>query len=125
MTFVSGAIAGGLIRILESAPDIVMQTGTYALTRFQIYIAMNVYGIKMAGVFMFSTSTILLRTGIVRRWVAFLGFALAITLLLSIGTIQWIPFVFPAWVFLVSADILIQNLSGPLAVATETSASRR
>lgn len=123
MTFVSGAIASGLIRILESRPDIVMQTGTYALTRFQIYVAMNVYGIKMAGVFMFSTSTILLRTGIVRRWIAFLGFALAITLLLSIGTIQWIPFVFPAWVFLISTDILIQRLSGPFTTATETSAS--
>src|SRR5580765_1341983 len=99
MTFVSGAIAGGLIRILESTPEIVTQAGTYALTRAEIYVAMNVYGVKMAGVFMFSTSTILLRTGIVRRWIAFLGFVLAITLLLSIGTIQWIPFVFPAWVF--------------------------
>jgi hypothetical protein len=117
MTFVSGAIAGGLIRVLETAPEIVTQAGTYALTRAEIYVAMNVYGIKMAGVFMFSTSTILLRTGIVRRWIAFLGFALAITLLLSIGTIQWIPFVFPAWVFLISADILIQNLSGQYRVA--------
>jgi hypothetical protein len=35
---------------------------------------MNVYGIKMAGVFMFSTSTILLRTRIVPRWIAFLGY---------------------------------------------------
>jgi hypothetical protein len=122
MTFVSGAIAGGLIRMLESAPKIVTQADPYALTRAQIYVTMNVYGIKMAGVFMFSTSTILLRTGIVRRWIAFLGFPLAIILLLSIGTIQWIPFVFPAWVFLISADILIQRLSGPFTADTETSA---
>ena len=112
MTFVSGAIAGSLIRILDRTPELAMQTGIYTLSRAAIYVTMNVYGIKMAGVFMVSTSTILLRTGIVRRWIAFLGFALAAALLLSIGTIQWIPFVFPVWVFLISADILIQNLSG-------------
>lgn len=112
MTFASGAIAGALIRVLGSPTEIVMQTGTYVLARAEIYVALNTYGIKMAGVFMFSTSTILLRTGIVRRWIPFLGFALATTLLLSIGTIQWIPFVFPAWVFLISADILIQSLFG-------------
>jgi hypothetical protein len=80
---------------------------------------MNVYAIKMAGVFMFSTSTILVRTGIVRRWIPFLGFVLALALLLSIGTIQWIPFVFPLWVFLISADILIQDLTGQLKPVTE------
>jgi hypothetical protein len=112
MSFTAGAFAGGLLRVLGSAPEIVTQTGAYALARAETDVAMNVYGIRMAGVFMFSTSTILLRTGIVQRWIAFLGFALATTLLLSIGTIRWIPFVFPAWVFLISADILTQNLSG-------------
>ena len=112
MSFTAGAFAGGLLRVLGNAPEIVTQTGAYALARAETDVAMNVYGIRMAGVFMFSTSTILLRTGIVQRWIAFLGFALATTLLLSIGTIRWIPFVFPAWVFLISADILTQNLSG-------------
>jgi hypothetical protein len=114
MTFTSGAMAGGLIQTLQGTPEIGTPTGTYELARAQIYIAMNTYGLKMAGVFMFSTSTILVRTGIVRRWIPFLGFALAITLLLGVGTIHWIPFVFPAWVFLISADILIQNLDGQL-----------
>jgi hypothetical protein len=123
MTFTSGAMAGGLIRILERTPEIVTQTGTYALARAQINVAMNTYGLKMAGVFMFSTSTILVRTGIVRRWISFLGFALAITLLLSIGTIQWIPLVFPAWVFLISADILIQNLAGPVKATAQPAPS--
>jgi hypothetical protein len=131
MTFASGAIAGGLIRVLGSASGTVLDRATYALARAEIYVAANVYGIKMAGVFMFSTSTILLRTGIVRRWIPFLGFALAITLVLSVGTIQWIPCVFPAWVFLISADILIQNLSGqftaaagPMATANTSDLSR-
>jgi hypothetical protein len=47
--------------------------------------AMNVYVIKMAGVFMFSTSTTLLRTKIVPRWIAFLGYALGVALPFSAG----------------------------------------
>jgi hypothetical protein len=111
MVFTSAALAGGLIRVLINAPEILTQTGAYALGRAQIYQTMNVYGIKMAGVFMFSTSTILLRTGIVQRWIAFLGYALGAVLLLSIGIIVWIPLVFPVWVFLISVAILLENQS--------------
>jgi len=112
MIFTSAALAGGLIRVLSNTPEILVHTGSYALGRAQIYQTMNVYGIKMAGVFMFSTSTILLRTGIVARWIAFLGYALGAVLLLSIGIIVWIPLVFPVWVFLISAVILLENPSG-------------
>jgi len=115
MVFMSAALAGGLIRVLISAPEILVQTGSYALGRAQIYQTMNVYGIKMAGVFMFSTSTILLRTAVVPRWIAFLGYALAALLLLSIGIIVWIPLVFPVWVFLVSVAILLENPSSARA----------
>jgi hypothetical protein len=111
MVFTSAALAGGLIRVLLSAPDILTQTGTYALGRAQVYQTMNVYGIKMAGVFMFSTSTILLRTRIVARWIAFLGYVLGAALLLSIGLVRWVPLVFPLWVFLISAAILLENPS--------------
>jgi hypothetical protein len=109
MVFTSAALAGGLIRVLINAPEILTQTGAYALGRAQIYQTMNVYGIKMAGVFMFSTSTILLRTGIVPRWIAFLGYALGAVLLLSVGIIVWITLVFPVWVFLISVAILLEN----------------
>lgn len=121
MIFVSAALAGGLIRVLSNAPDTLSQTGTYTLGRAQIYQTMNVYGIKMAGVFMFSTSTVLLRTRIVPRWIALLGYTLAAGLLLSIGIIAWIPLVFPVWVFLISAAILLERLP-KLAGATRDSA---
>lgn len=110
MMFVSAALAGGLIRVLGGGTENLIRSGAYALSRAQIYQATQVYGIKMAGVFMISTCTISLRTRIVPRWMAVLGYALALLLLLSIGTIEWIPLVFPAWIFLVSVHILIQNL---------------
>ena len=118
MVFTSAALAGGLIGVLINAPAILTQPGAYALGRAQIYQTMNVYGIKMAGVFMFSTSTILLRTSIVQRWIAIFGYGLGALLLLSIGVIRWIPLVFPTWVFLLSVAILFEN---PADVAERTS----
>jgi hypothetical protein len=110
MMFVSAALAGGLIRVLGGGTENLIRSGAYALSRAEIYQATQVYGIKMAGVFMISTCTISLRTRIVPRWMAVLGYALALLLLLSIGTIEWIPLVFPAWIFLISVYILIENL---------------
>ena len=109
MIFTSAALAGGLIRVLINAPEILTEPGAYTLGRAQIFQTMNVYGIKMAGVFMFSTSTILLRTSIVPRWFAFLGYGLGAALLLSIGIIRWIPLVFPIWVLTISVAILFEN----------------
>jgi hypothetical protein len=79
---------------------------------------MHTYAIKMAGVFMISTSTISLRTGIVPRWMAYLGFALALMLLLSVGTFEWILLVFPLWVLSISVYILIDNFRGAFRTAT-------
>ena len=70
---------------------------------------MNVYAIKMAGVFMISTSTVALYTGFAPRWIAFLGYVLALALLLGSYYIGWSIIVLPGWVFLISIHILIDN----------------
>ncbi len=75
-----------------------------------VYAMMNIYVIKTAGVFMISTSTIALLTGIVPRWLAIFGFALAVLLLLGSYYISWSFVVFPLWVFLVSIFILVDQL---------------
>ena len=74
------------------------------------YEMMNVYTMKMAGVFMISTCTLSLRTGIISRWLAYLGLVLALFLLLSLGIFYWAPLVFPLWVLLISVYILLANL---------------
>jgi hypothetical protein len=70
---------------------------------------MNTYAVKMAGVFMISMCTLFLRLKLAPRWMAFLGYALAVLLLLSIGYIGWISLVFPSWTLMISVYILIQN----------------
>jgi hypothetical protein len=112
MVFNAAATAGGIIRILGSASENLIQSGTYALGRAEIELTMHVYAMKMAGVFMISSSTISLQTRMLPRWMAFLGYALALILLLSVGTIEWIPLVFPLWVLLISVYILSENLHG-------------
>ncbi|HXW57358.1 MAG TPA: hypothetical protein VEJ67_16525 [Candidatus Cybelea sp.] len=112
LIFTSAVLAGGLIRILQGVPEILLPAGSYALGRAQVYQAMNVYGTKMASVFVFSTSTILLRTRIVPRWMAFLGYASGALLLVTVGVVLWAALIFPLWVFLISTAMLLESLSG-------------
>ena len=118
MIFAAGAVAAGILRLLGSGRESLMGPGLYALGRIGIYQVMHVYAIRMAGVFMISTSTISLRTRIVPRWMGFLGFALALVLLVSNGTIDVILLVFPLWVLSISVHILIDNFRGVSEAAT-------
>ena len=61
-----------------------------------------------------------IRTGVIARWIAFLGYAFALFLLLSGRYIEWILMLFPLWVLLVSIHILIDNLRQPLKPERET-----
>ena len=110
MLFASAAVAGGLILLYQSSPGGVPGSALYAFGRGTIYEIMNVYTIKMAGVFMTTTSTLAMRTGILPRWLTFLGLGLALVLLLSVGLIDWVAIIFPAWVLLLSIYILIANM---------------
>jgi hypothetical protein len=115
MLFSSAAVAGGMITMLGAiSPTKLLESGVYLFGRAVTYEIMNVYAIKMSGVFMISTCTIAMRTGIFPRWMAFLGYALALLLILSIGLLPWISLVFPLWVLLISVYILLTNLRKPL-----------
>jgi len=111
--FISTAIAGGILIIYGSAPTLLIDSGLYTFGRTVSYEIMNVYTMKMAGVFMITTCTLSLRTGIIPRWMAYLGLALALFLLLSSGYVSWAMLVFPLWVFLISMYILVSNLGKP------------
>ena len=55
---------------------------------------------------MFSTSTVITYTGISPRWVAYLGFVLALLLLFGSSYLSWVFVAFPFWVFLISICLL-------------------
>ena len=110
MLFVGSAVGGSVLMLYKATPDKLMESGIYQFGRIIAYQIMNVYAMKMAGVFMISTCTISVRTGVFPRWMAYLGYALALLLLLGSGFLYWAPLVFPLWVLLISVDILMANL---------------
>src|SRR6476661_5452692 len=113
MLFAAAAVIGAIVLVASvSAPHELMNSATFRFARATSYIIANVYAIKMAAVFMISTSTVVIRTGIAPRWIAFLGFLLALIMLMGSFFISWSFAVLPFWVFLISVYILIDNLGG-------------
>ena len=117
MLFAAAAVVGAVVLVASiSEPSELSSSATFRFARAASYIIVNVYAIKMAAVFMISTSTVVMRTGIAPRWIAFLGFLLAAILLIGSYFINWSIAVFPSWVFLFSVYILLDNL-GPKPAA--------
>ena len=116
ITFASSAVTGGFLMAYQAIPEKLMDSGTYAFARTLAYELVNTYGLRMAGVFMFSTCTLAIRIGIFPRWMAFLGYVLALFLLLSIGRFGWAPLVFPLWTLMISVYVLFANYSAHAGV---------
>jgi hypothetical protein len=93
--------------LIESVAFGSIRSETYYLGRSVSDSLLNLFAMKMAGVFMFSTCTIGLRTAIFPRWVAYTGFGCALLLLLVIANWRWITLVFPIWMLLVSSQIFL------------------
>ena len=110
MIFALSAVAGALMMAYETIPGKPMDSGIYTFARTVAYQFGSVFATRMAGVFMMSTCTLAIRIGMFPRWMAFLGYALALLLLLSIGRFYWTQLVFPLWVLVISVHILLANL---------------
>jgi hypothetical protein len=110
MTFVSAALASGLLTSYALEPDTLIASGVYTFSRAVMYRISNVYAIRMAGVFMISLGTISVRTRIMPRWLVFLTYGLALVLLVSISYSLWVTLIFPGWVLIISVYILALNL---------------
>jgi hypothetical protein len=104
--FSAAALAAGLLETIADGHILLPNSETYYFGRRTIYTILNVFAFKMAAVFMFSTGTIGLRTAFLPRWVALVGYAFALVLLLVITNWVWIGLLFPLWVLLVSAVVL-------------------
>ena len=109
MLFAAVAVAQGLLQAFAAADRPPADNETYAVARAMAYAMMNIFGMKMAAVFLLVTSTIGLRTAVLSRWVSFVGFAFGLVLLLVITDFAWVALLFPLWVLLVSAYILISD----------------
>lgn len=110
MIFCSAALAGGILTSYSLAPDMVRESGVLTFGRAVIFTIMNIYAIRMAGVFMLSLGTIWIRTRVMPRVLVYLTYLLAIILLVAINVSSWTIMIFPAWVFTISVYILLAAL---------------
>jgi hypothetical protein len=113
MLFLASAMMDGILIAFAAQPDEMIGSATFQFARAAVYATINVYMLKMAVVFMITTSTIALYTAIAPRWLAIFGYALALLLLFGSYFISWSFFVFPLWVALISISILVDNLRRP------------
>jgi len=113
MLFTAAATAGAILIAFVAEPQQLVNSATYHFARAITYNILNIYMIKMAGVFMFTTSTFAIYTELVPRWLAILGYVLALLLLLGSYYLRWSFLIFPLWVFLVSIYIVVGDLRRP------------
>jgi len=73
-------------------------------------VVLHTYAMRMAAVFTISTATIAFKTGILPRWLALAGYAVAVVLLFAIDVTRWVELLFPFWVLLLSVDTLAGSL---------------
>ncbi len=110
LLFVGGAFAGGLIAEAAAGSAAALRPDTLAVGRQVTGLLLHVYAMRMAAVFTMSTATITLRTKLVPRWIGMLGVAVAVVLLVSVGLTARVELLFPAWILLLSVDILRTGL---------------
>jgi hypothetical protein len=68
------------------------------------------FGIRMAAVFTLVVTNLGRRTGIVPAWLVVVGYSTAGVLLFAPPRTVWATLLFPAWVFLLSINILVLSL---------------
>ena len=113
MLFTAAATAGAILIAFVVEPQQLVNSATYHFARAITYNILNIYMIKMAGVFMFTTSTLAIYTELVPRWLAVLGYVLALLLLLGSYYLRWSFLIFPLWVLLISIYTVLGDLRRP------------
>lgn len=83
-------------------------------------ILLNTFGARMAAVFILSVTTIALRTRLVPFWLTITGYACSIALLFVAPALPWVLLAFPAWVLVISLQILVVTMRSPGITVLDT-----
>jgi len=103
MLFVGAVLSSGLLAMFAGSS---VNADLFAYGRNITQTLISVYAMRMAAVFTISVSTVGLRASAMPRWVSYIGYVVALILLVAAGEHKWTQLMFPAWVLLVSVVIL-------------------
>ena len=125
MVFVAAALDAAILTAYAHSPDFA-GSETEVYVEFAFAQLFGVYALRMAAVFLICQATAWLRHGLMPKWLALPTYVVALVLLFVVGLQAWALLVFPVWVFLVSAYLLVvtsrgglDEADGPEAVAPD------
>ncbi len=107
--FVWAAIFGAMLGIYSTISNLLADNDIYIFGFAIMNEIGNNYLLRMAGVYMISINTLWARAEVMPRWLIIITYLLAFAFLFFAERLLIVRYLFPAWVFLVSAYILILN----------------
>ena len=120
MLFVGAITSSSLLDMLDR-PGV--DAGLWDFGRDNAQGLFAMVAMRMAAVFTLSVSTVGMRAAYHGpRWISFLGYAVALGLLVASNGQPWLQAAFPAWVLLVSIVILVRSARSPTTPAIVTTA---
>ncbi|MGW1195209.1 hypothetical protein ACWD4B_05030 [Streptomyces sp. NPDC002536] len=125
MLFVLAATAGSLLAVTGFAtqPPTPVRDELWQYGRHLVLTLLSGYFTRMAAVFVLSTTTIGHRLGVFPRWLAWLGYLVALVLLFSVSDAAHLELVFPVWMLAVSGHILVRTLRTRVSASTGSAGS--
>jgi hypothetical protein len=110
--FVWMAVVGAIVAGYAASPDTLIGSDAYVFGRTLMNEMGGVVALRMAGVFVFSSGTIWLRSAVMPRWFVGFTYLMAVVLLLGAGSNPTLRLGLPIWVFVVSLLILRASAQG-------------
>jgi hypothetical protein len=106
MLFVAAAVAAGLLADPAIEAGRSLSPDVWGLGRRITFTVLNVYAMRMGAVFILSTTTIGMRTGVIPRWLVVAGYVAALILLVGTSLSTWMNLVLPVWALILSVVLL-------------------
>ncbi len=91
---------------------VLVTSGVWSLTRHLVHALLDI-AMRMAAVFTIAGSTILRRTETRPPWLTVMGYVIGAVMFVAINFYAWLELLFPLWVFVLSAHILVAGFSRP------------
>jgi len=103
----SAALAAPFVLAGNGGVDV--DPGAAAMARSFAYVILGVFTPRIAALFVFSSSTLGLRTGVLPRWLVVVGYLLGILLLVDVTISAPGVYAFPSWIALVSVVLVFHR----------------
>jgi hypothetical protein len=106
MMFVATSVAAALVSMNTGVSDPAAHAEVVDFGKMVVLTTTKTYALRMAAVFMISSATIWLRTGLMPKWLALVTYLVAVAILATSDVSMWVTLAFPVWVVVVSGLFL-------------------